>query len=135
MARPASRKQQTSREIRDTGELALKPLTGSFKSTLPTRHPGGNSLAPLHAALTRAQTCTLSGVPGSRKHCFWVGDLDQCTDSPGFHTITRRERELLLVLQLRNLTSNIFCYLPDKQFPRTPPSSFSQFVAKGKQKW
>lgn len=55
--------------------------------------------------------------------------------APGFHTITRRERELLFVLQLRNLTSNILCYLPDKQLPRMPPVPLVNSWLKGKQKW
>lgn len=130
MARPASRKQQPCCEIRGPGELPLKLL---LQVLLRAHFQQGTqepirSLAPLHAALTRAQTRALSGVPGSRRRCFWWD-----TDSPGTHTITRRERGLLLVLQLRNLTCNTLCYPPDK--PQNAPSSFSQFAAKGKQKW
>lgn len=111
MARPA-RGQQISCEVLGTGELPQASLTGSLKSTLPTRHPGGDTLlCMLHA---RPVMCTL--------RCSWLMEREREREAasgretlanapthvaPGFDTITRRERELLLVLQLRSLISNI----------------------------
>lgn len=63
MARPASRKQQTSREIRGTGELPLKLL---LQVSLRAHFQQGTQevIAPLHAELAwLTETLLLGGRP------------------------------------------------------------------------